>query len=127
MKRDWERCPRGDAAGRWAAPYVTMNAGGKIVISRHTHERMSEPEAYMLLFDRQNNTIGLDPAARATPDAYPAAPNGRHGGRQIRAYRLLRRFDIPISDTIRFRPEIDDDGVLILDLRTAVPVRRRRQ
>ena len=37
---------------RWAAPYVTLNPEGKIVLSRYTHETMREPEAYILLYDR---------------------------------------------------------------------------
>jgi hypothetical protein len=126
MKRSWEKCPRGEMPGRWAAPYVTMNPEGEIVLSRYTHEAMKGPDAYVLLFDRQTNTIGLNPSSARSPDAYPAHARGKHGGRVVRAYRLMQRFRVEIPETVRFvRPEIDEDGVLLLDLRTARSVRWR--
>src|SRR5580765_6097108 len=120
MKPDWRECPRGDVVGQWAALYVTMNPKGYISLSRITYERMGEPKAVVILFDTVNNRIGLKPAATSTRNAYPAGVQGRHGGKVVRAYRLMQEFGIDLPETIRFHDaEIDEDGVLILDLRTA--------
>ena len=79
-----------------------------------------------MLFDRLSNTIGLNPVGPNSPDAYPAAPRGKHGGRVIGAFRLTQQFGIKIPETVRFtNPEIDGDGVLNLDLRTARPTAKR--
>lgn len=118
MRRNWEECPRVDTTGRWSALYVTMNSDGHIVLSRRTFERVGSPEAFLLLFDRLGQIIGLKPAHTATRNAYPAAKIGRHGGRVIRALQLKRHFGIHVPETVRFvAPEIDEDGVLLLNLR----------
>lgn len=106
--------------GQWAAVYVTMNRRGFIVMNRTTHQRMGEPAAVLLLFDAANNRIGMKPTVLAIKNAYPVAKHGRHGGRVVRAFRLMQEFGIDIAETIQFQnAEIDHDGVLVLNLRTA--------
>lgn len=120
MKADWRECPRGDVVGQWSAVYVTMNTRGFIVMNKITYQRLGEPKAFLLLFDAVNNKIGLKPTALAMKNAFPAAKYGRHGGRLVRAYRMMQEFGIDLSKTIQFQDaEIDQDGILILDLRTA--------
>jgi hypothetical protein len=120
MKADWRECPRGDVTGQWSAMYITMNPKGFIAMSRITYERIGEPQAFLLLFDTVNNRIGLKPSSPQIRNAYPVGPYGRHGGRVIRAYRLMQEFGLVLPETIRFHDaEIDQDGVLILDLRMA--------
>jgi hypothetical protein len=120
MKADWRECPRGDVSGQWAALYVTMNRKGHISMSRLTYQRLGEPKAFLLLFDTVNNRIGLKPTGISIRNAYPVGPQGRHGGKVIRAYRLMQEFGIDLPETLQFKDaEIDQDGILILDLRTA--------
>ena len=120
MKPDWREVPRDEVKGQWAALYVTMNQKGYIVMSRVTYQRLGEPNAFQLLFDATNNRIGLKPTALSTRNAYPVGPCGPHGGKIVRAYRLMQDFGISLPETIRFHDaEIDHDGVLVLDLRTA--------
>ncbi len=53
-------------------------------------------------------------------NAYPAARSGRHGGRKIAAYRPLVECGLHIKETVEFPDaEIDTDGILVLNLRTA--------
>ena len=92
MRPDWRECPRGDVFGQWATLYITMNRKGEIAMSRITYERLDEPKAFILLFDTVNNRIGLKPAALSTRNAYPVAKQGRHGGRIVRAFRLMQEF-----------------------------------
>ena len=90
------------------------------MINRTTHTRLGEPQAVLVLFDRVNNRIGLRAANPGLRNAYPAAKFGRHGGRIVRAYRLLTEHAIDLPDTVEFPDaRIDEDEVLILDLRTA--------
>lgn len=112
--------PRDNVVGQWAALYVSMNELGEIKMSRVTYQKIGSPEAFVVLFDPVNNRIGLRPAAKGTRNAYRAGVEGQHGGRVIRAFRMMQEFRIGLSETIRFHDaEIDEDGVLVLDLRTA--------
>ena len=61
MKRNWSELPRGDKRAQWAGVYVTMNGKGVIVINRAAHERLGSPDAFLVLYDAPNNTIGLKP------------------------------------------------------------------
>jgi hypothetical protein len=118
VRRSWEECPREAGESRWKAMYASMNPDGDIIISRYTHEKLGAPEAYVLLFDRERQVIGLRPAVMAVErNAYPAKKRGNFGGRRIRGYRLCREFGIVLDRTVRFhRCQIDNSGVLILDL-----------
>jgi hypothetical protein len=89
-------------------------------LSRTTYQRLDSPEAFQIFFDEANSRIGLKPAAKSARDAYLAGPVGSSGGRQVRALRLLNEFALDLPATVRFYDaEIDQDGILVLDLRTA--------
>lgn len=120
MRADWRECPRGELTGQWSTIYVTMNPKGYIVLGKAVYKRLGEPPAFLLLFDAVNNRIGIKPTGRGIKNAYPATISGRHGGRLIRAFRLMAEFGIVIKETLQFYDaEIDQDGILILDLRSA--------
>ena len=81
---------------------------------------MGEPKAFHVMFDKHNSLIALKPTAASMSHAYPAQKYGRNGGRLISVLRLLTEFNIKLPDTLDFPDaEIDQDGLLILDLRTA--------
>lgn len=120
MKRDWREISRNEVRPQWAGLYVTMNSKGTIVLNRSAHERLGSPAAFHLLYDSANNTIGLKPTSPAMRNAYPAHQSGRHGGRKISAYRLVTECSLHINETLEFPDaEIDTDGILVLNLRTA--------
>lgn len=120
MKRQWKTIGRGDKRAQWARIYATLNRKGVIVLNRAADERMQSPTAYHLLYDAANNTIGLKPTAAAMKNAYPSLRSGRHGGKKVNAYRLLTECSLVIKETLEFPDaEIDVDGILILNLRTA--------
>ena len=120
MRRDWKEIPRDDKRAQWAGIYVTLNSKGTIVMNRAAHEQLGEPAACLILYDSANNTIGLQPTGRQSRNAYPALKSGRHGGRKIAAFRLLVEGGLHIADTLEFPDaEIDLDGILVLNLRTA--------
>jgi len=120
MKRNRAMIQRHSTRPQWAGIYVTMNGKGQIVINRAAHVRMDMPEAFHILYDSANNVIGLKPTRLVVRNAYPAHKAGKHGGRRIAAYRLLKEHSLVVKDTLEFPDaEIDDDGVLVLNLRTA--------
>ena len=119
MRADWQEVPRGDIMPQYAGIYVTMNPAGDIVMSRVTYEMLGSPPAFVILFDKTNNRIGLKPAALATRNAYPVRVQ-KAGAKMLRGHRLTREHRIILPQTIQFHDaEIDEDGILVLDLRTA--------
>ena len=120
MKANWKQVSRGDVHSEFAGFYVTLNPKGHVHMSRVTFQRLDSPEAFQIFFDEANNRIGLKPSVRAAKDAYIAGPFGSSGGRQVRILRLLNEFGIDLPATLRFYDaDIDDEGFLVLDLRTA--------
>ena len=120
MRPDWQEVPRGDVMPQYAGIYVTMKPKGEIMMSRVTYEMMGSPKAFVILFDQTNRRIGLKPSALTTRNAYPVCVGSNAGAKRLLAYRLTREHDIDLPQTVRFYDaKIDEDGVLILDLRTA--------
>lgn len=118
MEIEWTILRRGDVAAHWSGLYVSLNKRGALVMSKVTHERLGAPEAYFVMWDRFNQRLGLKPAKAKETNAYPARKYGKRGAKVIRAYRLITEFGIRPPDTLLFEPKIDQDGNLILDLRT---------
>ena len=128
MKADWQEVPRGDVMPQYAGIYVTMNPMGDIVMSRVTYEMLGAPQAFVILFDRTNNRIGLKPAHLTTRNAYPVRVSNKCGAKLVRGHRLTREHRIDLPQTVRFYDaDIDEDGHLILDLRTAKVSPRARK
>ena len=124
MKADWIEIKRGDIMPQFAGIHVSINPEGHIALNGATHQMLGEPAAYLLLYDRVNNRIGLKPSARAARNAYPVLRRNRTSA-VVFAHRLLREQRIILPQTLQFdTAEIDEDGILILNLRSAKPSRR---
>jgi len=120
MRSIWKEVPSDPRAGKWAGMYVTMNPRGEIVMTKRTWEKTGSPEAYQIFFDDANQRIGLKPTTPNSRGSYLAGERGRHGSRRIMAYRLIVECRLVFRHTLQFPlAEIDPDGILILDLRTA--------
>ena|SRR5664279_4838288 len=122
MVRQWEEFPIGPGSGDDDL-HVTLSKKGEILIGANAFERLGKPDAAVLLFDKVNSTIGVLPADRKAGNAYPllAKPKGRH--RIIRANKYCRHYGIRVDRTIAFNtPEIDDEGVLVLKLKTTTVI-----
>ncbi len=120
MKRTWQQIPRDNKRAQWSGIYVTMNKKGTIVMNREAWYRLQGPKAMLIFYDGTTNTVGLKPAAKDSRNAFPLLKSGRHGGMKIAAYRLLMECQIRVEDTLEFHDaEIDANGILLLNLRTA--------
>lgn len=125
MRANWQLVPRGDILPQQAGLHITLNPKGHIALSRFTYQKMGEPAAFIILYDTANNRIGLKPSGAVFKNSYPALVANRHGSKRIYASRLLSEHRIDLPHTVRFfDADIDDQGILILDLRTAKPCPR---
>ncbi len=120
MRADWIEIKRGDVMPQYSGIYATMNRQGDIVISRVTYEMLGSPKAFNILYDKTNNRIGLKPATLAIKNAYPVRVWNHAGAKMLRGHRLTREHRIDLPHTVQFTDaHINEDGILILDLRTA--------
>ncbi len=127
MKREWETCNYDTKRARWSGYHVTMTPRGEIYMNANTLKAMDANERFVLLYDRMNKTIGVRPVNSLEPNSQGSSPKGSRGGRFVRAYRLLQQFNISIEHTVRFlKPEIDEEGILLLDLRLTTNILRIR-
>jgi len=130
MIRQWTQYKSGpNKRGRGEA-HVTLNCRGVFFINKHAIEMMGRPEAVQLFYDERHAVIGLRPSE---PDAQFAFPlkvmSGGESSRILSASGFCSRFKIkPTSAyTIAFpRPEIDHDGILLLDIHSAVETKREK-
>ncbi len=116
MVRRWEvfEVGPGDVRGEL---HVTLSRKGEILIGAAAYDKWGKPEAAVLMFDRLHSLIGVVPADKGLGHAYPlvARPNGRH--RVVQAHRFCRHYGIKVDRTVAFNePEIDKEGVLVLDV-----------
>ena len=126
MRSNWQEAPNDMTAVHTAEPYaVSITDRGWITMSKRTWQNMGEPKAFQILFDHINSRIGLKPATLTTRNAYRVLPYTRSGGKKLHALRMIKEFGIVLPETLKFvRPEPDEDGILVCDMRTAKPNRR---
>ena len=121
-KTDWIECPQDGLAPQALADYLSINPKGQIIFGAALYQRLGSPAAFVLLYDPQTHRIGLRPADVSTRNACEVKRSGKHGGRIVRGFRLIHEFRIEIAEPLEFTSlRLDDEGVLILDLRTARP------
>ncbi len=126
---NWTQLPNEGRGSRWSALYAALNPRGILSLSRFTHEAMGEPDSYLIVYDADLNTLGLQPARlNVTKNAYPASSHGTRGGKRLYAHRLIREFNLYLSETALFpRCFIDHTGTLILELDDVKPAARKRK
>ena len=101
--------------------YATISPRGDFVVNLKTYVRMNEPEAVVLLFDRDMRTIGVRPSQLDLPNAILVHTRHARYNRVFRSRKFLAKHGIEINQTIQFpTAEIDTDGVLILNLKESV-------
>ena len=104
--------------------YVTLRPRGEIFLNGKAYERLGSPEAAVLLYDENTRTIGVRPADPELPNAFRFVRKGNEGRRKIYACSFCRHFKLKPEKTLAFHKVKIDDGVLLLDLESAVEVSR---
>src|SRR4051794_7648749 len=114
----WEVFTGGPTPPRSERLHVTLNKKNVILINGNIHDKLGNPEAVMLMFDKVNSIIGLNPVGADTENSFPVKPKsggGRH--RLIRATPFCKFNKIKVDvNTAFLKPEIDEEGILRLDL-----------
>ncbi len=99
-------------------PSVTVQKRGLISLNRAAYALIGSPDAVELLWDADDQRIGLRPSALESPDAYPArpqTPDSSRGPILIAGNLFTRYIGLDTSSAKRWVPQVED-GILIIDL-----------
>jgi len=122
LERNWEKFNGGPQAAAGAGDVrVTINRKGLIYLNAKMYTAFGRPKAVALYYDREADAIALEPAYERFAQNFLFTK--RQTGWAIHASTFCRHYKIRIPDTERFiRPDLTNDGNLILNLRETVTV-----
>jgi hypothetical protein len=112
-------------------PWVTIQKRGTISLNRSAYEMVGSPDAVELLYDAENQIVGMRVGDPRDRDAMRVrSPTGKDTGPfVISAMAYLRFYQIAVDVSRRWPAYLEDD-VLCVDLRTpsvSVTSNRARQ
>lgn len=112
------------------APTVTIQMRGIITLNRAAYALMNEPSTVELLYDKEQDVIGIREVSDDTPHGYSVRPqnaNKDSGPLVIAGTAFTQYYSIDTSTSRRWTPELRD-GVLCIDVRRGgVEVRGNRR
>lgn len=118
MARHWEKFTDGPFIRSGDRVHVTLNGKGVFQMNRRAYETLGKPAAAVLYFEKATSMIGIAAAHERLREAFPVN-NKNETYWTINAIPFCRHFGIRIDGTEAFAdPEIDQEGILQLDLRT---------
>lgn len=127
MNVDFEVFEAGPERNSVERVHVTINERGHFFLNRRMLEAIGEPDAVTLMFDRRRSIIGVMPSRLHRPQAFPLKNKqlNRSRGRVIHAKNFCKHYAINPSETLAFlSPEVNKDGILILDLNDVRSVKK---
>jgi hypothetical protein len=98
-------------------PTVTVQRQGNISLNYAAFEAMGEPDMVELLYDREDDVMGLRTAQDNSPHAYRLRKQSSGSGFVISGRAFTQHYDIKTDAARRFRAELNDDGILTVDLK----------
>ncbi|HEV7698892.1 MAG TPA: hypothetical protein VGO43_01550 [Pyrinomonadaceae bacterium] len=122
LERDFLKFTPGPSLNDRDRLRVTIGSDGQIYLNRKTHSALGKPEAVHLYYNPTRQVIAVEPAHPRLADTFPVKKRD-HGGAAIAAQRMCRHHRIVITASEAFtRPEINNEGFLLLDLRETTRV-----
>lgn len=102
------------------APTATLQKRGLLSLNASAHRLIGSPESVELLYDRDRRIIALRPSKESHAYAFRTA-NKATGQVIVSLTAFTEFYDIETDISYRLSPKADD-GMLLLDLKTAVPI-----
>jgi hypothetical protein len=101
------------------SPFVTLQRRGPMSLNMAAYELLGKPEAAALLFDRENQLIGIRNVPPTEPYAFPVRPQGRKGEKPsnyvMSTQAFTKYYGIDTSIAMRYPVEMQDD-IMVIDL-----------
>ena len=107
--------------------HITINHKGQIHIGRQAHTDLGRPRAVTLYYEPDLHKIAIQCADTRVPGRVPVIPK-TNGAYYVPASQFIRQNRIHIAGTEAFiKPELNHNGILILDLTETTRVGRGRR
>jgi hypothetical protein len=100
-------------------PFVTIQKRGTMSFNKAAQVALGSPEAVELLYDKENDVMGIRAVDPSVDHAYPMRAQGNKddGPYIVSGAAFTKFYGIKTEEARRFNAEMED-GVLIIDLRS---------
>jgi hypothetical protein len=106
---------------------ITINRKSVLTFNRFAVDALGNPAAVLLFFEKQEKLIGIVASSLKEKDAFPLKPKNSVNW-VVNSAPFCRHHKIVIEKTEKFdHPEIDDAGILRLDLKNTHDVSNLRK
>jgi hypothetical protein len=106
---------------------VTINRKYMLTFNRYAVKMLDDPDAVKLLFEKKESLIGIVASSRKDKEAFPLKPKGGVSW-VVHSAPFCRHHGLIIERTEKFdHPELDEAGILRLDLKNTHDVSNRRK
>lgn len=100
------------------SPFVTLQKRGPLSLNRAAYELLGSPTVVTLLYDREEQLIGLKPAEEGNPRAFPVRPQGeRSSNFLVAGQSFTQNYGIDTSTARRYGVDLRNE-MLIVDLKS---------
>ncbi|MCG7449327.1 hypothetical protein MHK12_06675 [Corynebacterium kefirresidentii] len=106
------------------APSATLQKKGILSLNASAHALIDSADSVELLYDSDEKIIALRPSSEFHAYAFRVA--NKNTGQVIVSLTAFTEFYNIDTDVSRRLKPVADDGMLLLDLKTAVPIRGNR-
>jgi hypothetical protein len=121
LERKFEKFHGGPANKTGTEPRVTINRMGLIYLNAKAYQVLGRPKAVALYYNREDDAIAVEPGYPRFVENFQIIQ--KQIGWAIHASTFCRHYNIRVPSTERFlRPELTNEGQLILNLRETVTV-----
>ena len=127
MIKQWELFER-KSTGRVAKTMrVSLNERGGFALNQKVFDDLKQPKAIEMYFDKINKLVGIKACDPEETHAYEIKQQGKSKSYLVRAMAFCTTYSIKVTGTMVFVEPTIEDGYLVLDLKTAVPVKPRKK
>jgi hypothetical protein len=106
----------GKGSVKLGAAYVTIQKKGVLGLNAASHELLGKPETVELLFNPEEQVIGIRQADGQAPHTYRILAKSDGSALTISARAFLKFYDVALERSVRYPAELVE-GILIIDLR----------
>ena len=124
LDKEWDKFKGGPTVALKNRVHVTLNNKGEFYLNQNAYRMLGKPIAVRLYFNRHRDMIALEPSHPHLPEAFPVKEKKPGvGAWTIHAAPFCKHYGIRMTTTESFvRPDIDNNGILILELANTVTV-----
>jgi hypothetical protein len=131
LERHFRKFTAGPALAKQKRIHVTLRPDGVIYLNQNVYRMMGQPGAVALYYSDETDTIAIEPADPRSNEHFPLLRKGKTGW-EISSGNFCGHYELRPKQTQQFvRPEINNDGILLLNMRETInstprPHKKRR-